>query len=217
LSVSLKIEKLSKKYGSSRVLKDVELSISPFEKIAILGQNGSGKSTLLKLMAGFVHFEKGSIEWTNEAKNSIIDQPQYSISSPYLELFEHLTVDEQLQFHFKQRDLIDNISLSEIYALANLESHKNKYIRQLSSGIKQRFKNALAIFTKADVLFLDEPCSNLDEENITLYQTLMLEYAKNKMVIIASNHKPEYEFICTKEFKIEEKALKLLSNKQLWA
>jgi len=217
LSVSLKIEKLSKKYGPSWVLKDVELSVSPYEKIAILGQNGSGKSTLLKMMAGFIHFEKGSIVWTNESNNSISEEPDYSISSPYLELFEHLTVKEQIEFHFKQRNILEGIVPEDIYALSNLELHKDKFIRQLSSGIKQRFKNALAIFTQAEVLFLDEPCSNLDEENIELYQTLMLKYAKAKMVIIASNHKPEYEFICTKEFKIEERALNLLRNKQLWA
>lgn len=217
MSFSLKIEKLSKKYGPSWVLKDVELSVSPYEKIAILGQNGSGKSTLLKMMAGFILFEKGSMVWTDESNNSISEEPDYSISSPYLELFEHLTVKEQIEFHFRQRNILEGILLEDIYALSNLELHKDKFIRQLSSGIKQRLKNALAIFTQAKVLFLDEPCSNLDEENIQLYQKLMLEYTKPKMVIIASNHKPEYEFICTKEFIIDEKALNLLRNKQLWA
>jgi len=217
LSVSLKIEKLSKKYGPAWVLKDVELSLSPFEKIAILGQNGSGKSTILKIMAGFIHFEKGTILWTDETNNTVSEQPDYSFSSPYLDLFEHLTVKEHLEFHFRQRKHIAEISRDDIYLLAGLEEYKNKFVKQLSSGIRQRFKNALAIFTQAEVLFLDEPCSNLDEENIKLYQELMVQFTRNKMVIIASNHKPEYEFLCTKEFKIENKALNLLRNKQLWA
>jgi ABC-type multidrug transport system ATPase subunit len=83
--------------------------------------------------------------------------------------------------------------------------------------VRQRFKNTLAIFSNCDVVFLDEPCSNLDEENIKLYQNLVNNYTKDRMVIVASNNPLEYDFICSKEYKIENFELKLLRNKQLWA
>lgn len=57
----------------------------------------------------------------------------------------------------------------------------------------------------------------MDEDNIKLYQKLVTEYTKDRMVIIASNNPLEYDFICTKEFKIENGDFQLLKNKQLWA
>lgn len=215
--VSLHIQNLSKKFGTHWVLKDVELSISPYEKIAILGDNGSGKSTLLKIMAGFVHHEKGTVLWTDESTNRVSGEPDFSFSGPYLDLFDHLTVEEQLGFHFRQKPLLNGVALADLYQIGALEPYRNKFVRQLSSGLKQRLKNVLAIFSNAPVLFMDEPCSNLDEENTVLYRKLMETYTKGKTVIIASNQSVEYDFICTKEFKIEQKALNLLRNKQLWA
>ncbi|MFM9943639.1 MAG: ATP-binding cassette domain-containing protein [Bacteroidia bacterium] len=215
MSVELHIENLSKKFGSQPILKSINLKIYSNEKIAILGANGSGKSTLLKIMAGFLYFDKGKVTWEIDGK--IIENPDFSFSSPYLDLFEHLSLGEHIAFHFDQKNTYTHLSLDEIIGLGNLENYKKKQIRQLSSGVKQRFKNVLAIFTDADVLFLDEPCSNLDEENIKLYQNLVKDYTKDRMVIIASNNPLEYDLLCSKEFKIENGELHLLRNKQLWA
>ena len=216
MAVTLHIENLSKKFGSHWVLKSLNLKIQPFEKIAILGSNGSGKSTLLKIMAGFLYFDKGTLKWS-KGETEITDHPDFSFSSPYLDLFDHLKVEEHIEFHFKQKQAYNNLKPGEIIDLGNLGEYRNKFIRQLSSGIRQRFKNTLAILTAADVLFLDEPCTNLDEDNTKHYQKLVTEYTRDKMVIIASNYPPEYEFLCTKEYKIENCELHLLKNKQLWA
>lgn len=215
MAVTLHIKDLSKKFGNHWILKSVNLTVQPFEKIAILGANGSGKSTLLKIMAGFLYFDKGIMKWNKNELES--EYPDFSFSSPYIDLFEHLTLEEHLAFHFKQKKSIENRSNEEILSLGKFEDHRAKQIKQLSSGLKQRFKNTLAIFTESDVLFLDEPCSNLDEENINLYQNLVTEHTKNRIVIIASNNPSEYDLLCTKEYKIENGEFHLLKNKQLWA
>lgn len=217
MSPTLHIENLSKKFGTHWVLKSVNLNVYPSEKVAILGSNGSGKSTLLRIMAGFLYFNKGKLEWNDETNSKIIDNPNFAYSSPYLDLFEHLTVTEHFEFHFKQKSCIEAFSMDDLISLGKFENYGNKQIRQLSSGVRQRFKNTLAILTNSDVLFLDEPCSNLDEENIQHFQYLANQYTKNKMVIVASNNPVEYDFLCTKEFRIENCELKLLRNKQLWA
>jgi ABC-type multidrug transport system ATPase subunit len=214
LSISLNIQNLYKKFGNQWVLKSLNLTVYPFEKIAILGANGSGKSTLLKIMAGFLYFDKGKLSWIKNDQE--LESPDFTFSSPYIDLFEHLTIEEHIEFHFNQKPTWNAIRTDEIIRLGNLDIHRKKQIKQLSSGIKQRFKNTLAIFTSAEVLFLDEPCSNMDEENIKLYQKLVSECTKDRMVIIASNNPSEYDFICSKEFKIENGDFQLLKNKQLW-
>jgi ABC-type multidrug transport system ATPase subunit len=215
MDISLRINNLSKKFNDQWVLKSVNLNIYPYEKIAILGANGTGKSTLLKIIAGFLYFDSGEIEWTDADQNK--SEIQFSYSAPYIDLFEQLTIQEHLEFHFKQKALLEGITLQEVMDLSDLNAHKHKTLKQLSSGIKQRFKNALAIFSSGQVLFLDEPTTNLDEENIRLYQTLLKDHSKQKMVLIASNNSVEYDFICNKEFRIENCDLQLVKNKQLWA
>ena len=217
MGISLHIDNLSKKFGNHWVFKSVNLAIQPFEKIAILGANGSGKSTLLKIMAGFIYFDKGILNWQNREKEVPFHHPDFSFSSPYLDLFDHLTIDEHIEFHFKQRQIYHNLKTEDIIEIGNFGDQRHKLIKQLSSGIRQRFKNTLAILTHSDVLFLDEPCTNLDEDNTKHYQNLVTKYTNDRMVIVASNYAPEYDFICTKEFKIENSQLHLLRNKQLWA
>lgn len=217
MPVSLHIEKLSKKFGVYWILKSVNLNIYHSEKIAILGSNGSGKSTFLKIIAGFIYYDKGKITWKNEATGTTSEYPDFAFSSPYIDLFNHLTIREHIEFHFKQKQCINQLTVDEILEVGNLADHQSKQISQLSSGIRQRFKNVLAILTNSEVLFLDEPCSNLDEANIALYQKLVAEYTKNRTVFIASNNPAEYDFICTKEFRIENQNLQLLTSKQLWA
>jgi ABC-type multidrug transport system ATPase subunit len=60
--------------------------------------------------------------------------------------------------------------------------------------MKQRIKLAQAIFSDTPVLFLDEPCTNLDEAGYTLYHSLIQNYAANKLIIVSSNDKAEYSF-----------------------
>lgn len=214
MGISVRIKNLGKKFNSKWIFKNVDLNIYSGEKIAILGPNGCGKSTFLKILSGFMTSDKGSIEWEDYPPGST---PTFSFSSPYLELFEYLTVKEQLGFHFKLHKPLEFLTPDEILDISRLTEHSDKQIKQLSSGMKQRLKNAQAIFSDTEILFLDEPCSNLDAANISRYQEILKKYAGSRMVLIASNSKDEYDFISTKEFGFENGALNLLKNKQLWA
>jgi ABC-type multidrug transport system ATPase subunit len=86
------------------------------------------------------------------------------------------------------------ITPHSILETIGLTAAANKQIRYYSSGMKQRIKLAQAIFSDVPVLFLDEPCTNLDETGYTLYQSLINDYATNKLIIVSSNDKAEYNF-----------------------
>lgn len=200
---TLTIKNLSKRFENNIIFNNTSISIQNTNSIVFLGENGSGKSTLLKILCGYLYYDTGEIFW-NGKENSINN---FAVSAPYIELFEQLTVKEHLKFHFNFQNRIQNITDDKILEISNLEQHKNKQVKKLSSGLKQRLKNVLAIFSDTQVLFFDEPCSNLDEYNIELYQKLVKQYANEKLLIIASNQKHEYDFLKPIIFKIENSKL----------
>ncbi|GAC1385791.1 MAG: hypothetical protein NVSMB45_14950 [Ginsengibacter sp.] len=106
-----------------------------------------------------------------------------------------MTLLEMISFHNKMKPLISQLSISEIISIIGLKDATNKQIRYFSSGMKQRVKLALAIFTNVKIIFLDEPCSNLDTAGILLYHELIKEFANQKLIIISSNDHKEYDFV----------------------
>jgi ABC-type multidrug transport system ATPase subunit len=117
-----------------------------------------------------------------------------TIAAPYLELIEEFTALEQLAFHITFKPFLANISFDFILEKVGLSNAANKQIRYFSSGMKQRLKLAIAIFSEAPILLLDEPCSNLDKEGIELYHDLIQQYALHKLIIVGSNDPQEYSF-----------------------
>ena len=129
----------------------------------------------------------------NEKRQTSNEQPyqQISIAAPYLDLIEEMTANEFLQFHSSFKILTK--SFSELLAVVGLEKAANKQIRYFSSGMKQRLKLAQAFFSNTSVLLLDEPTTNLDEDGIAIYKKLWQENTSNRLVIVSSNDKVEYE------------------------
>jgi ABC-type multidrug transport system ATPase subunit len=104
---------------------------------------------------------------------------------------EELTLAELLFFHESLKPFYQ-FSKQEIIAL--LEINPDKEIRNLSSGMKQRVKLALAFFTQSKVLLLDEPTANFDDRWKAWYLSLVKNDLQNRIIIICSNEKEEYDF-----------------------
>jgi len=119
---------------------------------------------------------------------------QLSIAAPYLELIEEMSIKEFLHFHAQFKPFLSSISIDNIIAKVGLEKAKDKQMRYYSSGMKQRAKLAQAIFSDVELVLLDEPCTNLDGEGIALYQQLIRDYCKERLVIVSSNDEAEYGF-----------------------
>ena len=188
-----------KRFNKDWVFQSLNVDFEQGQHYALIGNNGSGKSTLLQVIAGFTNLSKGTIEWNGADSQSIYEQ--ISIAAPYLELVEELTTLEHFEFHAKFKSLTENISIQEMIQLIGLEKSTHKQIRYFSSGMKQRLKLALAIFSTTPILLLDEPCSNLDKEGYALYKQLIQQYAMQKLIIVGSNDPEEYAF-CTQQINL---------------
>lgn len=203
--MKIQLTEASKRFQYEWIFKNLNLHLQSGDSLAVTGSNGSGKSTLLKCIAGSIPLSSGKITWANE-QNEIPSSDWYqklSISAPYLELPEEFTLNELLDFHFQFKSPIPEISISEMVKTMYLDQHANKPVSQFSSGMKQRVKLSLALFSDCPVVFLDEPTSNLDARGIAWYLDLIKNFGSNRILIICSNEPREFEF-CTKKIKLEE-------------
>ena len=192
----IQLEQTGKKYNREWIFRGLSYTFTAGKKYAITGPNGSGKSTLLQTIAGSTVLSEGSIEYRLDDKILAPENAftRLSICAPYLTLIEEMTALEFLAFHESFKSFMPGITPSTILEIIELTSAANKQIRYFSSGMKQRIKLAQAVFSEVPVLFLDEPCTNLDETGYALYQSLIQDYASHKLIIVSSNDKAEYHF-----------------------
>lgn len=192
---------LGKKFGSHWIFKDLSLQIESGEAVALVGPNGSGKSTLLQIICSALTPSRGEIQYisneqTVDAEKAIL---QINFASPYTELIEELTLEEHLNFHSQFKRPTD--SPENIARYVGLSDAFQKPIAQFSSGMKQRTKLALQFYFDGEVIALDEPTSNLDEEGKQLYRREIQKLLGSKTILIASNDRLEYDF-CEKSIDL---------------
>ena len=205
MQISIHINELGKKFINEWIFKGVTLTISPGEKLVVLGSNGSGKSTLLQSISSFLIPTKGEVVWKNESQimEDDVIYKHLSIASPYMELIEDFTLTEIIDHQKQFKPFINNLSTKEIITLMQLEHAAEKYIKNYSSGMKQRVKLGLAILADCTVLLLDEPCSNLDANAIAWYQNMIKDFAQHKTILVCSNTVKEEYLFCTNKIEIE--------------
>jgi len=192
----IQLEQIGKKYNREWIFRELSYTFQAGKKYAITGPNGAGKSTLLQTIAGSTVLSEGSIKYSIAGQEILSENAftSLSICAPYLTLIEEMTALEFLAFHESFKCFMPGITPDTALELIGLTTAANKQIRYFSSGMKQRIKLAQAIFSDVPVLFLDEPCTNLDETGYALYQSLIQNYASHKLIIVSSNDKAEYHF-----------------------
>lgn len=203
--LKIQLEEASKRFQYEWIFKNLNLELSSGNSLAVTGSNGSGKSTLLKCLSGAIPITSGKI--TYHLENQSISETDWfsylSIAAPYMEVPEEFSLQELLDFHFKFKKSLDGISTAEIIKILYLDEHRQKQVGQFSSGMKQRVKLGLALFSDVPLVFLDEPTSNLDQKGIAWYQEMIAQYARDRVLVICSNEPREYGF-CQQIIALED-------------
>lgn len=202
----ISLSDVGKRFNREWIFRHVNYSFESGVHYAITGPNGSGKSTLLQVIAGAIDHSEGNVAFTTSNQQSTTSNEYYqhlSFCAPYFDLIEEMTLTEFLQFHFQFKSLLPGFTVKKIIEVLGLDKASHKQIRYFSSGMKQRVKLAQAIFADVPVIFLDEPCTNLDETGFAQYQQLIADYCHNRLVIVSSNDKQEYVF-CKEVLKISD-------------
>ncbi|QQS37336.1 MAG: ABC transporter ATP-binding protein [Ignavibacteriales bacterium] len=202
----LKAESINKTFGRRLIFKDLSFHFNKPGIYGISGANGSGKSTLVKIIAGINSPSNGKIIHSIGGAEIIPEKLHNYIGfvSPYLVLYDEFSSMENLS-HFAS---IRNISLNteRINYLFNefkIFDRRNDLVKTYSSGMKQRLKFIFALMHTPELIILDEPTSNLDEDGKSKVYKIIVEEAKNHIVLVASNERTDLQY-CSEEIILEK-------------
>jgi len=162
----IRVENISKVFGSFVAVDDVSFTVNEGELAALLGPSGSGKSTILRIIAGLEHPNTGNIFLTNEDVTFHQAQKRnIGFVFQHYALFKHMTVEKNIAFGMKIRKMpkeVINQKVSELIDLVKLQGYEKHYPSQLSGGQRQRVALARALAPEPRILLLDEPFGSLD-------------------------------------------------------
>jgi general L-amino acid transport system ATP-binding protein len=194
----ISFDKVNKWYGNSfHVLRDIDLSVAPGERIVICGPSGSGKSTLIRCINRLEEHQQGrlvvdGVELSDDVKAIEAIRKQVGMVFQQFNLFPHLTVLENLTLapmwvgKMPKRD-------AEERAMRQLErvriaEQAGKYPLQLSGGQQQRVAIARALCLTPKIMLFDEPTSALDPEMIKEVLDVMIELAEGGITMLCVTH-----------------------------
>lgn len=196
----LEVKNLTKYFGQSLILKDVNLKINEGEVVQISGPSGAGKTTLLRCIAGLEKFEAGSV-----TLNDIIVQDQNIFVPPvkrkigmvfqYLALWPNMTVYQNI--NFVSSSLIKNKTErkewnNQLLSRFKIDHKKDSYPAELSGGEQQRVALVRAFANKTQLLLLDEPFSYLDDKlTKDVVETILDLSDQIKFSIVVVTHEVE--------------------------
>ena len=161
--MSIKVEQVTKVYGTQKALNNVSFSVEKGEIVGFLGPNGAGKSTMMKILTTYISATSGVAKVNNfdVSTNTLNVQKSVGYLPEHNPLYLDMFVKEYLAFNAKIFK-IDTIKINEVVELTGLTPEAHKKIGQLSKGYRQRIGLANALLHDPEVLILDEPTTGLD-------------------------------------------------------
>ena len=170
------------RFGPVVALSGINLRVSTGERIAVIGGNGSGKSTLLRLLHGLVDPAAGSVVRDSRARQAMLFQrPWLMRTSAVNNVALGLWMRGAPWREAREQALL-------AIGRVGLGAASLRNARALSGGQQQRLALARAWSLKPDVLFLDEPTSNLDPHGKREVESLMVEFAEGGMTLVFASH-----------------------------
>lgn len=206
--MSIKVNAITKIYGTQKALNAVSFEIAPGEVVGLLGPNGAGKSTIMKILTCFIPPTSGDasvcdfdiLEQSIDVRKKIGYLPE---NNPlYLDLY----VEEFLSFIYEIRHSSspNPKRIAGIIELTGLQSEKHKKISALSKGFRQRVGLAQALLYDPEVLILDEPTSGLDPNQLLEIRSLIKTIGREKTVMLSTHIMQEVEAICDRAIIIHK-------------
>lgn len=182
------------------VLKDFNLQVSKGRIFGLLGLNGSGKTTTLKLVLGFLHADRGTVNLLGQTMPSRKPLRQVGFLPELPFLTPHLTGRELLSFFydcsFLPRDK-KKIRLHEVIERTGLDKMVDRLVGEYSKGMRQRLVLAQALLHNPDFFVLDEPTSGLDAKTAKEMAVLIFALKRDQKTVLLSSHNISFvERVC---------------------
>ena len=203
----LKVSKIEKSYGASKVLRGIDFRMEEGERIAIMGPSGSGKSTLLNCIGGIDHPDNGEILFEGQILTSLSEQElcqlrrnKISTIFQFFHLLPTLTARENIEFPM----LLNSVSarernqkVDELLNAVKIQHRACAFPHELSGGEKQRVAIARSLSMQPKLILADEPTGNLDSKNTDSVLELIENLSKQHgIAMLLVTHNEEVTRIC---------------------
>ena len=204
----VEIKNLVKNYGSKNAVDDVSFSIKEGEVVGFLGPNGAGKSTTMNIITGYLSATSGTV---TVGGKDVFHEPlavkrQIGFLPEQPPLYVDMTVLEYLSFVFdlKGCDFNKREHLNEVMEKVKIADVKNRLIRNLSKGYKQRVGIAQAIIGNPKFIIFDEPTVGLDPMQVIEIRNLIRSLGKKHTVILSTHILSEVQAVCDRVIIIKD-------------
>ncbi|EKO1912239.1 ABC transporter ATP-binding protein [Clostridium botulinum] len=182
---------LTRKYGTTSVVDNINMNIKKGEIYGFLGRNGAGKTTTLRMIMGLISPTKGGYELFGKkmGDREVFGRIGAIIETPGF--YPNLTARENLDIHRRLMGIPNKEYVDEVLETVGLTNYdiKKKKVKKYSLGMKQRLGVARALLHKPELLILDEPTNGLDPVGIKEMRETLLDLNKKKEItILVSSH-----------------------------
>lgn len=203
----LKVSKIEKSYGASKVLRGIDFRMEEGERVAIMGPSGSGKSTLLNCIGGIDRPDNGEILFEGQSLTSLSEQElcelrrnKISTIFQFFHLLPTLTARENIEFPM----LLNSVSakernqkVDELLNAVKIQHRACAFPHELSGGEKQRVAIARSLSMRPKLILADEPTGNLDSKNTESVLELIEKLSKQHgIAMLLVTHNEEVTRIC---------------------
>lgn len=196
----IEVRNLTKHYGDKHAVNDISFTVEDGEILGFLGPNGAGKSTTMNMLTGYISSTSGQalINGVDILEDPIKAKSYIGYLPELPPLYLDMTVKGYLNYIFdlKKCKLPRKAHLNEVMTLTKVNDVKDRIIKNLSKGYKQRVGLAQALIGNPPVLILDEPTVGLDPKQILEIRTLIKKLGKNHTVILSSHILSEIQAVC---------------------
>lgn len=201
---AIEISELTKKYGQTPAVDNLDLTVKQGEFFGLLGQNGAGKSTTINCITGIAQFAQGKIKVMGHDVQADYQKSRAKIGlSPQefnADIFAPLeNILDYVGGYFGMSSQERKTRIEEVLNRFELQEHRKKPFGKLSGGLKRRAILARALVHEPDVLILDEPTSGIDvEQRHALWKYLQDLHQAGKTIILTSHYLEEVEKLCSR-------------------
>jgi len=189
----LKVENISKSYGSNLAVDNLSFSVKNGEIFGLLGANGAGKTTTFRIIMGLLDADKGNVTLDGKKIDySITDKIGFVTEER--SLLTKMTVKEQIVYYGILKGMTEEEILEKLdiwLKKFQIEEYKNRKIKELSKGNQQKIQFISAVINNPKLLILDEPFTGLDPINVEMFKQAIYELQKDGCSIIFSSLLPQ--------------------------
>ena len=199
----IEVKGLTKTYGQHQAARDISFSVAKGEVVGFLGPNGAGKTTTMNMITGYLSPTAGT---ASVGGHDVLEEPMevkrligYLPENP--PLYPEMTVAQYLRFVARLKRIpaaAARADIARILGLTAIADMRDRLIRNLSKGYRQRVGLAQALIGSPPVLILDEPTIGLDPRQIIDIRNLIRDLGREHTIILSSHILPEVTAVCSR-------------------